>query len=100
MSFQNLTIGKKIVLGFALLFALLALVAGGAYTALGGAGSRLHAFADSAQETYAASSLESSMQDLKLTTTEFLTTGSAQDIADVEEAKKKLDTDLDRAAKL
>jgi methyl-accepting chemotaxis protein len=100
MSFQNLTIGKKIVFGFGLLFALLALVAGGAYSALGGAGQRLHAFAGSAQETYAAATLESSMQDLKLQLTEFLATGSAQDIADVEDAKKKLDNDLDRAAKL
>jgi methyl-accepting chemotaxis protein len=100
MSFQHLTIGKKITLGFGLLFALLLVVAIGAYTALGGAGQRLHAFAGSAQETYAAATLESSMQDLKLQTTEFLATGSAQDIADVEEARKKLDADLDRAAKL
>jgi methyl-accepting chemotaxis protein len=41
MSFQNLTIGKKITLGFGLIFALLAIVAGIAYTALGGAGQRL-----------------------------------------------------------
>jgi methyl-accepting chemotaxis protein len=100
MSFKNLTIGKKITLGFGLLFTLLAVVAVIAYTALGSAGRRLTAFSGSAQETYAAASLESSMQDLKLQTTEFLTTGSAQDIADVEEAKKKLDADLSAAAKL
>ena len=100
MSLQNLTIGRKISFGFGLIFALLIIVAAIAYTALGGAGRRLSLFSDSAQETYAAASLESSMQELKLQTTEFLTTGTAQDIAEVEEAKKKLDADLAAAAKL
>jgi methyl-accepting chemotaxis protein len=100
MSFRNLTIGKKITLGFALLFALLLLVAGVAYTALGGAGQRLHLFAGSAQETYAAASLESSMQALKLEVNDFLATGSDASIAACEAAKKNLDADLDRAAKL
>jgi methyl-accepting chemotaxis protein len=100
MSFQNLTIGKKIVLGFALLFALLLIVAGLARMALSGAGQRLTTYAASAEETYAAASLESSMQELKLALTQFLATGSAQDIADVENAKKKLDADLAAAAKL
>ena len=66
MSFRNLTIGKKITLGFALLFALLMLVAAIAYLALGSAGRRLAAYADSAQDSYAAATLESSMQALKL----------------------------------
>ncbi|HYD82625.1 MAG TPA: hypothetical protein VEA63_01205, partial [Opitutus sp.] len=66
MSFANLTIGKKITLGFALLFALLIVVATIAFTALGGAGRRLALFAGSAQETYVAATLESSMQGLKL----------------------------------
>ncbi|HEX2855064.1 MAG TPA: methyl-accepting chemotaxis protein [Opitutaceae bacterium] len=97
---HNLTIGKKITLGFGLLFALLAIVAVIAYTSLGVAGRRFTLFADSAQETYIAASLELSMQDMKLQLTEFLTTGSAQDIADVEAAKRKLEAELDSAAKL
>ena len=100
MSFQNLTIGKKITLGFGLLFALLIVVAAIAYTALGGAGRRLSLFADSAQETYAAASLESSMQGLKLQVNEFLATGSAESIAGCDIARKALDEALARAAKL
>ncbi|MBC7367017.1 MAG: hypothetical protein H7343_09445, partial [Undibacterium sp.] len=100
MSFKHLTIGKKITLGFGLIFALLAIVAGIAYTALGGAGQRLAKFSESAQETYAAATLESSMQALKLRVNEFLATGSAESIAACEAAKQVLDADLDRAAKL
>jgi len=100
MTLQNLTIGRKITLGFGLLFTLLAIVAGLAYTALGGAGRRLTLYAASAQETYAAASLESSMQALKLRVNEFLATGSADSIAGCEAAKKALDADLDRAALL
>jgi methyl-accepting chemotaxis protein len=100
MSFKHLTIGKKITLGFGLIFALLAIVAGIAYTALGGAGQRLAKFSDSAQETYAAATLESSMQTLKLRVNEFLATGSAESIAACEAAKQVLDADLDSAAKL
>ena len=100
MKFQHLTIGKKITLGFGLIFALLAIVAGIAYTALGGAGQRLANFSASAQETYAAATLESSMQTLKLRVNEFLATGSAESIAACEAAKQVLDADLDRAAKL
>lgn len=100
MSFQNLTIGKKIALGFGLLFALLIAVAAIAYSTLGGAGRRLTLFADSAQETYAAASLESSMQGLKLQVNEFLATGTAESIAACNAARQVLDADLARAAKL
>src|SRR3954471_1616825 len=100
MSFHNLTIGKKITLGFGLLFALLIVVAAIAYTALGGAGRRLSAFVDSAQETYAAASLESSMQGLKLQVNEFLATGSAESIAACDAARKTLEENLTRAASL
>jgi methyl-accepting chemotaxis protein len=100
MSLQNLTIGRKISFGFGLIFALLIIVAAIAYTALGGAGRRLSLFSDSAQETYAAASLESSMQALKLQVNEFLATGSDESIAACQAAKQTLDTDLDRAAKL
>ncbi len=100
MSFKNLTIGKKITFGFALTLTLLVIVAVIAYTALGGAGRRLMAYAGSAQETYAAATLESSMQSLKLQVNDFLATGSADSQAGCEAAKKTLDSDLDRAAKM
>jgi len=100
MSFQNLTIGKKITTGFALSFGLLALVAIIAFTAVNGAGRRLAMFSESAQETFAAASLESSMQALKLQVNDFLATGSAESVAGYDAAKKALDAELDRATKL
>jgi methyl-accepting chemotaxis protein len=100
MSFNNLTIGKKIILGFGVLFALLLVVAAIGYTALGGAGRRLTLFAGSAQETYVAASLESSMQALKLEVNGFLATGSQQSVAGFNEARKALDSELARAAEM
>ncbi|MES2697975.1 MAG: methyl-accepting chemotaxis protein, partial [Verrucomicrobiota bacterium] len=100
MSFKNLTIGKKITFGFGLSFGLLALVAVIAYTAVNGAGRRLAMFAESAEETYAIASLESSMQGLKLQVNDFLATGSAESITNYEAAKKTLDAEIERAVKL
>jgi methyl-accepting chemotaxis protein len=94
------TIGKKITLGFGLLFALLAGVAVVAYLALGGAGRGFSLFASSARETFVAASLELSMQNMKLHLTDFLATGSPEDSARVEGAMKKLETDLENAIKL
>ncbi len=99
MSMQHLTIGKKITLGFGLLFALLALVAVLARSALGGAGTRLATFAASANETYTAANLESSMQELKLQLTEFLASGSDADVAQFEAARKSLEGQLTVATK-
>jgi methyl-accepting chemotaxis protein len=100
MSFRNLTIGKKITLGFALLFALLALVAVIAYLALGNAGRRLALYAESAQDSYAAATLESAMQALKLQVNDFVASGSAESIAACEAAKKALDAELEHASQL
>ncbi len=100
MSFQNLTIGKKITLGFGLSFAVLSVVAVIAYTAVNGAGRRFSVLSESAQETYAAASLESSMQGVKLQVNDFLATGSDESIAAVEAATKTLNQELDQAAKL
>ncbi len=99
-AFKRLTIGKKITLGFGLLFGLLGIIAVIAYTALGVAGRRLTLFADSAQETYAAATLESSMQALKLAVNEFLATGSDDSIAACETAKSNLDADIANANRL
>ncbi|MFY9924538.1 MAG: methyl-accepting chemotaxis protein [Opitutaceae bacterium] len=99
-AFRRLTIGKKITLGFGLLFGLLGIIAVIAYTALGVAGRRLTLFADSAQETYAAATLESSMQALKLAVNEFLATGSDDSIAACETAKNNLDADIANAKRL
>ncbi len=100
MSLKNLTIGKRITIGFTFALAVLVFVAVIAYTSLGGAGRRLTAYAGSAQETYAAATLEASMQGLKLEVNDFLATGTAESYAKCKEAKQKLDADLSRAASL
>jgi methyl-accepting chemotaxis protein len=100
MSLKNLTIGRRITIGFTFAMVVLVVVAVIAYTALGGAGHRMTAYAGSAQETYAAATLESSMQALKLQVNEFLATGSAESIAACEQAKKNLDADIDRASNM
>ena len=97
---ETLTIGKKITLGFGLLFAVLLIVAVLAHTALGGAGTRLATFAASAEETYTAATLESSMQELKLQVSEFLSSGSAGDVSEFEAARKNLETQLAAATKV
>ncbi len=100
MSIAQLTIGKKIAIGFGSLFALLLLVAGLAYLALGGAGRGLATFVASADETYVAVTLESDLQNLKLQLTEFLTSGSQQGIADVATASKQVEAGITSLAKL
>lgn len=95
----SLTIGKKVTFGFAALVALLALASAVAFYALDSAGRRLTLFAESARETYAAASLESAMQGLKLPVHEFLATSSAESIAAYEKARQALDVELAQAAR-
>jgi methyl-accepting chemotaxis protein len=98
--FKNLTIGKRITLGFTFALVMLAVVAVIAYRALGGAGTGLKQYAASAQETYAAATLESSMQGLKLQVNDFLATGSSQSIEKCKAAKVTLDGDIAKASSL
>ncbi|HZZ17869.1 MAG TPA: methyl-accepting chemotaxis protein [Opitutaceae bacterium] len=97
---KNLTIGKKITLGFGLIFGLLAIISVIAFTALGVAGRRLTLFADSAQETYAAASLESSMQALKLAVNDYIASGTDESKAACDSARNALDSDLSKAGSL
>jgi methyl-accepting chemotaxis protein len=97
MHFRNLTVGKKITLGFGVSFGLLALVAGFAYFAVNGAGRRLADFSTSAQETQTAAALESAMQALKLQVNDFVATGSAGSIAGFDAAKQTLAAGLGEA---
>jgi len=97
---KSLTIGRKITLGFGLIFGLLAIISAIAYTALGVAGRRLTLFADSAQETYAAASLESSMQALKLAVNDYIASGTDESKAACYSARNALDADLSKAGSL
>ena len=89
-----MTIGRKIGLGFLLLFSLLLAVAAVAFVALGASGREFSQYAGSSLETNAASSLENSMMALKIQVNEFLATGSRDSIAGYDKAKADLDQDL------
>jgi methyl-accepting chemotaxis protein len=97
---KSLTIGRKITLGFGLIFGLLSIVAVISYASMGQASRRLSLFAGSAQETYAAATLESSMQALKLAVNDYVATGTDENLAACNEARRTLDADLANASQL
>jgi methyl-accepting chemotaxis protein len=99
MTFANLTIGRKIVLGFILVFVLLAAVTATAYLALDGAGRNFSRYAASAQETNTAADLESAMLSLKMQVSLFLATRNADTVAAYDKAKAELDADLAAASR-
>ncbi|HEY0946088.1 MAG TPA: methyl-accepting chemotaxis protein [Opitutaceae bacterium] len=80
MKFRNLTIGRKILAGFALVFVLFVAVAGLAYLALGKAGSGLAGLSTSAEETNRAANLEAAIFELRMDVQEFLATGTAESV--------------------
>jgi methyl-accepting chemotaxis protein len=110
MTIAKLTVGRKIILGFALVFALLAAVTMTGYVALGAAGRKFSQYASSAQETNSAADLENSMLALKMEVNVFLANGSATSVEAYTKAKAALDADMaaaerrivdtDRAAEL
>ena len=100
MSLKNITIGKKITFGFAVVCVLLCFVAGLAYLALGASGRKLKLYSTSAQESFAAASLEGAMTALKLQVNEYLATGSVENAGAYEKARSVLSTQLAEAEQL
>jgi methyl-accepting chemotaxis protein len=100
MNSGTLTIGRRIALGFAVVFVLLGLVAGVAWFALGASGRKLTQYAGSAQETNTAAGLEAAMLELKLHVNEFLASGAAAHAKAYQESKQKLDQDIAAAVRI
>ena len=96
----QITIGRKITLGYAVVFVLLCFVAGLAHLALGASGRKLQLYSASAQESFTAASLEGAMTTLKLQVNEFLATGSAESIDSYETARTALNAELAEAEQL
>ena len=92
MKHVHWTIGRKIAGGFALVFALLAVVTIVAFLALGASYRKLTQYAASAQETNAAASLEAAMLALKMQVNEFLATGSDASVLAYDQSKTALDS--------
>lgn len=91
----NLTVGRRIALGFTLVFVILGLIAGIAWLALGATGRQLVAFASSARETGDASALTAQMLQLELRVSEYLADPSAGRAKDYAEMKAGLEQALE-----
>ncbi|MFI5337527.1 MAG: methyl-accepting chemotaxis protein [Opitutales bacterium] len=103
MTLGSLTIGRRIALGFTLVFIILGIIATTAWLALGASGRKLALYAGSAQETHTAAVVESSMLELKLRVNEFLAAesgASAGAAKAYDESKAQLDQGLAAAAKV
>ena len=98
MSHGTLTIGRRIALGFALVFVLLGAIAAVAWFALGASGRKLAQFAGTARETNTAATLESSMLELKLHVNEFLATPTADHVKAYQDSKHDMDRQLTQAS--
>jgi len=100
MTSGNLTIGRRIALGFTLVLVLLGIVSAVAWLTLGASGRKLALYAGSTQETNTAATLETSMLELKLHVNEFLATPTSEHTKAYQDSKQKLDQDLAKAAQL
>jgi methyl-accepting chemotaxis protein len=99
MNFKNLTVGRKIILGFTIVFLVFAAVISTGYLALGAAGRKFSQYSSSAQETNVAADLENAMLELKLQVNEFLATGAGASADGYNQAKAALDVQLAAAEK-
>jgi len=88
---SSLTIGRKITLGFALVFSLFAAVSTTSYFSLGSAGEGMAQFSASTVEVNAATNLETAMYALCLGANRFLASGRVGDVEYYETAQKTLD---------
>jgi methyl-accepting chemotaxis protein len=103
MTLGTLTIGRRIALGFTLVFILLGTIATTAWLALGASGRKLTQYAGSTLETNTASAVESSMLELKLSVNGFLAAeagDNARAAKAYEESKARLDQGLAAATKV
>ncbi len=96
----TLTIGRRIALGFTLVFVLLGIVSAVAWLTLGASGRKLALYAGSTKETNTAATLEASMLELKLHVNEFLAAPTTEHAKAYQESKQKLDQDLSKAGQL
>ncbi|PTY08772.1 chemotaxis protein [Opitutaceae bacterium EW11] len=100
MKLPSLTIGRKIVSGFTLVFVLFAVVAAIAYFALGRAGKGLSEYSASTAENNVAANLEASMLKLRMSVNEFLISGSDESVASYGQNQKALESALNKATEM
>ncbi|HLP25642.1 MAG TPA: methyl-accepting chemotaxis protein, partial [Acidobacteriota bacterium] len=100
MSTRTLTIGRRIALGFTLVFVLLGAIAVVAWIALGASGRKLSEYAGSAKETNTAAGLAAAMIEVKLQVNEYLAVSDAEHAQAYKTAKHKLDLEMATAGKI
>ncbi len=96
---SNLTVGKKITLGFVVIIGLLAVISSISRYALGTAGKKFQLFSASATESHTAVRLETAMMALKVQVNDFLASGSAESIQAYQTAHKGLLEEMSLAEK-
>ncbi len=99
-SSRTLTIGRRIALGFTLVFVLLGAIAVVAWIALGASGRKLTEYAGSARETNTAAGLAAAMIEVKLQVNEYLAVSDTTHAQAYKGAKQKLDQEMAAAAKI
>ena len=100
MSSPTLTIGRRIALGYTVVFALLGVVAAIAWFAVNASERRLTEYAGTSRETATAAGLESAMLAVKLRVNEYLASPSSEIQKGYTEAKAALDGDLANASRI
>jgi methyl-accepting chemotaxis protein len=100
MSSRTLTIGRRIALGFTLVFVLLGAIAVVAWLALGASGRKLSEYAGSAKETNTAAGLAAAMIEVKLQVNEYLAVSTAENAQAFKVAKQKLDAEMTAAGRV
>jgi len=93
----SLTIGRRIALGFVLVFVITGVVAGVAWFALGSSGRRLADYAGSARETSNAQDLAAMMIQVKLQVNEYLNSPTPDRVAAYQKAKQALEQEIGNA---
>jgi methyl-accepting chemotaxis protein len=99
MNHAFFTIGRRVGLGFTLVFVLLGAVAAIAWFALGASGRKLAEYAESARETHTAGDLAAAMVEVKLQVNEYLAQPSAERVERYAAAKQHLDRELAAATR-
>ncbi len=95
--FNKLTVGKRIIVGFASVMVLLVVVGAVAYTALIKAGDGFTAYREMARDANLAGHLQADMLMVRMNVKDFIITGSEKDIAQYDEYLKAMRTYLDEA---
>jgi methyl-accepting chemotaxis protein len=96
---KQMTVGKKIILGFSAVLALMVVVGFIAFNALNTASEGFSEYREMARDTNLAGRLQANMLMTRMNVKDFLISGSDRDLREYEEYAKKMETFLEQAKK-